>query len=97
LTLSFWQQPPAQALIVPIPHAEGFAPLGFLIAGLNPNRASDDRYRGFIDLFTGQIAAAIARTDAFERERARAEALAELDRTKTAFFSQCRRWLSDAP
>jgi GAF domain-containing protein len=87
LTLSPWQQPPTNALIVPIPDSEAGAPLGFLIAGLNPNRALDERYRGFIDLLTGQIAAAIARADAFERERARAEALAELDRAKTAFFS----------
>ena len=36
---------------------------------------------------TGQIAAAVARADEFERERSRAEALAEIDRAKTAFFS----------
>ena len=38
-------------------------------------------------LLTGQIAAAIARADDYERERAPAEALAEIDRAKTAFFS----------
>ncbi len=87
LTRSCWEQPPSQALIMPIPDSEGGAPLGFLVAGLNPNRALDERYRGFINLLTGQIAAAIARADAFERERARAEALTELDRAKTVFFS----------
>ena len=38
-------------------------------------------------LLTAQVAAAIARADEYERERERAEALAEIDRAKTAFFS----------
>ena len=35
----------------------------------------------------GQIASAVASARAFEEEKRRAEALAELDRAKTAFFS----------
>ncbi len=35
----------------------------------------------------GQIAAAIANAEAYEAEHQRAQALAELDRAKTAFFS----------
>ena len=42
---------------------------------------------GFLGLVAGQIAAAIANAQAYEEERRRAEALAELDRAKTAFFS----------
>ena len=38
-------------------------------------------------LVAGQIAAGIANAQAYEEERRRAEALAELDRAKTAFFS----------
>jgi PAS domain S-box-containing protein len=57
------------------------------VAGLNPHRALDPGYHGFIELVAGQLAAAIARADEYERERARAEALAEIDRAKTAFFS----------
>ena len=60
---------------------------GFLIAGLNPFRLFDDNYAGFIKLVAGQIAAAIANAEAYEQERRRAEALAEIDRAKTAFFS----------
>ena len=60
---------------------------GILIAGLNPFRLFDDHYRGFIDLVAGQISAGIANAQAYEEERRRAEALAELDRAKTAFFS----------
>ena len=62
-------------------------PRRLLIAGLNPFRLFDDKYAGFIDLIAGQIAAAIANAEAYEQERRRAEALAEIDRAKTAFFS----------
>ena len=44
-------------------------------------------YQGFIELVTAQVAAAIARTDEYQRERERARALAEIDTAKTAFFS----------
>ncbi len=40
-----------------------------------------------MNLVAGQIAAAIANAEAYEQERRRAEALAELDHAKTAFFS----------
>ena len=60
---------------------------GVLVVGLNPFRLFDDNYRGFLGLVAGQIAAAIANAQAYEEERRRAEALAELDRAKTAFFS----------
>ena len=62
-------------------------PAGFLVVGLNPFRLFDDNYSGFMNLVASQIAAAIANADAYEEERRRAEALAELDRAKTAFFS----------
>jgi signal transduction histidine kinase len=62
-------------------------PAGFLIAGLSPRLTWNDDYRGFLELAAGQIATAIANVRAYEEERRRAEALAELDRAKTAFFS----------
>ncbi|HEY7901545.1 MAG TPA: response regulator [Caulobacteraceae bacterium] len=83
----FWQTPPSRAMLVPIHDVEGGAPMGFIVAGLNPHRAVTPDYRGFIELLTGQIGAAVVRADTFERERARAEALAALDLAKTQFFS----------
>ena len=50
-------------------------------------RLFDDAYQGFLGLVAGQISAAIANAQAYEEERRRAEALAELDRAKTTFFS----------
>ncbi|MGA3001943.1 MAG: ATP-binding protein [Acetobacteraceae bacterium] len=78
---------PRQALIAPIAGAEGGEAVGYLVAGLNPHRLFDSAYQGFIELLTAQVAAAIARADEYERARERADALTELDRAKTAFFS----------
>ena len=60
---------------------------GFMIVGLNPYRAAEPGYAGFVSLLAGQISAALASCRAYEEERKRAEALAEIDRAKTAFFS----------
>lgn len=60
---------------------------GFLVVGVSARRPLDDSYRGFIDLIAGQVAIAITNARAYEEERRRAEALSELDRAKTVFFS----------
>ncbi len=57
------------------------------MAGISPRLILDEGYKGFLDLLAGQIAASIANAQAYDEERRRAEALAELDRAKTAFFS----------
>lgn len=82
-----WQRPPRQAVIVPIAPSGQTGKAGILVVGLNPFRLFDDNYSGFIDLVAAQIAASIANAQAYEEERKRAEALAELDRAKTIFFS----------
>ena len=82
-----WDRPPAQAVMVPLMEQAQGRPAGFFVAGLNPYRSFDLAYRGFIDLLAGQLAAALSNVRAYEKERKRAEALAELDRAKTAFFS----------
>src|SRR5262249_50832323 len=82
-----WQQPPGSAVVLPIMPTGETGRAGFLIAGLNPFRLFDDSYAGFMNLIAGQIAAAVPNAEAYEQERRRAEALAEIDRAKTAFFS----------
>jgi signal transduction histidine kinase len=64
---------PRQALIAPITGAEGEETVGYLIAGLNPHLTFDSAYRGFIELLTAQVAAAVARADEYERAREEAE------------------------
>ncbi|MBD1835632.1 PAS domain S-box protein [Cyanobacteria bacterium FACHB-472] len=83
-----WDEPSKQAIVLPIAQAGQKHQLtGFLVIGISPRRAFDDEYRGFFDLVASNIASAIANTQAYEAERKRAEALAELDRAKTIFFS----------
>jgi PAS domain S-box-containing protein len=83
----FWDKPPSRALLVPITSQGQDVPAGVLVAGLNPYRQLDVNYSGFIDLVAGQIAASVANARAYDQERKRAEALAEIDRAKTTFFS----------
>ncbi|MEH2290485.1 ATP-binding protein [Nostoc sp.] len=87
LPCGVWQRSPHQAIAVPIPPSGKSGKAGVLIAGLNPFRLFDDNYQGFIDLVAAQIAASIANAQAYEEERKRAEALAEIARAKTVFFS----------
>ncbi|WP_236556900.1 ATP-binding protein [Calothrix sp. PCC 7507] len=82
-----WDRVPQQAVVSPIPPSGQTGRSGILVAGLNPLRLFDDNYRSFIDLVTGQISASVANAQTYEDERKRAEALAELDRAKTLFFS----------
>ena len=82
-----WDRAPAYAAGV---HIQGSGQTnlgGILVVGLNPFRILDDNYRGFLGLLAGQISSAISNAQAYEVERQRAAALAELDRAKTAFFS----------
>ena len=82
-----WDCPPEQARLVPFTRKGQDAPAGIFIAALNPYRQLDPSYAGYLDLIAGQIAASITNAEAYEAEKTRAEALAELDRAKTSFFS----------
>jgi signal transduction histidine kinase len=82
-----WDKPPQHAMLVPIAQQGQPQPAGFFIAAVNPYRPLDEPYRGFISLVVGQIGSALVNVRAYEAERRRAEALAEIDRAKTAFFS----------
>jgi len=82
-----WPDSVETALVLPLAAASQQALAGFLIAGVNPRRVLDAGYRGFLGLVAEHVATRIADARAFEGERRRAEALAELDRAKTVFFS----------
>lgn len=87
LPFGFWDRAPWRALLLPITSQAQGAPAGVLITALNPYRPLDVSYAGFVQLIAGQIAASVANARAYEAERKRAEALGEIDRAKTAFFS----------
>ncbi len=82
-----WNLAPHSAIALPIPGTGQRGISGVLVAGLNPFRLVDHGYRGFLELVAGQVGTAIASASAYETEKRRAELLAEVDRVKTAFFS----------
>ncbi len=82
-----WSDPPHCAAIVPIRSHTAHQLVGLLVAGLSARLRFDELYRTFFELMATQIATTIANARAYEEERRRAEALAELDRAKTMFFS----------
>lgn len=87
LPAGFWADPADGALVLPLAGEAGSAALGVLVLGASPSRALDEGYRDFLHLVTGQVSTALRNARAYEAERRRAEALAELDRAKTQFFS----------
>jgi GAF domain-containing protein len=82
-----WPEPVTEVVVLPIRAAGEDRPAGFLVAGVNPRRRLDGDYRSFFELGVGHIATALTAARAYEAERRRAEALADIDRAKTAFFS----------
>lgn len=82
-----WPEPVRQAVIAPILPAGCTSPSAFLVMGISPRRAIDRDYLAFCSSASERIARALSEAAAFEAERRRAEMLAELDRAKTAFFS----------
>lgn len=82
-----WKRPASRALLVPFARQGEARPAGVFVAGLNPHRPADEKASDFVRLLVGQLAAALANANANEAARRRAEALAEIDRAKTTFFS----------
>ncbi len=80
LPLGLAGQPVRVALALPVTD-------GVLVLGISPARPLDADYRTFCELVAGQLSAAVQNASAAAEQRQRAEALAELDRAKTAFFS----------
>jgi signal transduction histidine kinase len=78
---------PGSVLALPITRQGVEHPMGILIAATSPRLMLDDAYRDFLSLVASQIGTAVAGAQAFEEAQARAEALAQLDRAKTAFFN----------
>lgn len=88
LPAGIWPEPTTQAIVLPVVKSGQHAGVtGVLIGGINARRALDISYRRFFDLVAGQMATAVANSRAYEEERRRSEALAEIDRAKTTFFS----------
>ena len=82
-----WSDRPSSAVVVPIRSNKAHRLAGFLVAGVSARLRFDGPYRDFLNLVSSQVATAVANAREHEEERKRVEALAEIDRAKTAFFS----------
>jgi signal transduction histidine kinase len=87
LPMGNWDQPPHQAMAIPITLQGHPTPSAVMIAALNPYRRLEAQYMSFIRLVTDQIVQALANATVIGAERRRAEAIAALDKAKTLFFS----------
>jgi PAS domain S-box-containing protein len=82
-----WQVAPDKVVIIPIFQAGVKDPFGYLVAGANPYHLLDEKYKSFYTLAADQITTSVSNVHALDEERKRATALAEIDKAKTAFFS----------
>ena len=82
-----WDTGCCSGVVLPILMPGQNSPFGFLLSGISPRKRLDSSYRTFFELLGAQISTAIADARAYEEEQKRIEALAEIDRMKTAFFS----------
>ncbi len=82
-----YPEPPQQALVSPVFLSNTQHPAYVLILGVSARRALDEKYLLFYELLIAAVTNTLTKARAYEEERKRAEALAKLDRAKTAFFS----------
>lgn len=82
-----YPEAPTSALILPISVVGIDHPFGYVVAGVSSRRALDTEYRSFYELLMNTVNTAVGNITAYEQEQKRAEALAEIDRAKTVFFS----------
>jgi len=87
LSCGEYPESPKEALVLPITPPGCKRPVGVLVAGVSSRLALTDAYRAFYDLLAAAVTSEVANARAYQDERMRAEALQELDRAKTQFFS----------
>jgi signal transduction histidine kinase len=75
------------AVVVSIPSNVADKAAGVLVVGVSPRRVFDSEYESFFELVAGHIGTSIADAQAHEAQLRRSELLAELDRSRTAFFT----------
>ncbi len=81
------QATPTRALVVAVRGGADGPTLAYLVAGLSAKLEWDERYQGFLSLVAAHLGRALDNARAYEEESRRVEVLAELNRAKTAFFS----------
>lgn len=75
-----WEEPPEEAIILPLTTGADAAPRGVLVVGANPyRRRDDDSFENFTALVARQIASTLVSVETFEVERDRAKTADSLE------------------
>jgi signal transduction histidine kinase len=82
-----YPEPVKEALALPILVPGCERAVGVLVAGVSSRLPLNETYRAFYDLLAAGVTTIVSNARSYEEERKRAEALAEIDRAKTEFFS----------
>lgn len=82
-----WKVPANKILALPVTTGNQKTPYAVLEIGVNPHRLLDEKYTSFYKLVVHHIATGISNARTLEEERKKAEALEQIDKAKTAFFS----------
>ena len=82
-----YPEQPRTALVLPILLPGADLPAIVMVAGVSARLPLLDSYRAFYDLLAAGVATVVAGARAYEDEREKARALAQIDQAKSAFFS----------
>lgn len=82
-----YPEAPKTAFALPITPPGAERPIGVVLAAVSPRLPLNEAYRAFYELLAAGLTSAAASACAYDAERKRAEALAEIDRAKSLFFS----------
>ncbi|KAJ3161563.1 hypothetical protein HDU88_007296 [Geranomyces variabilis] len=75
------------AIVLPLEASTNQEPIGLVVFGINPRRELDSDYKDFLELARTQLAASVLRGRSLTEKQQRLQALAEIDRAKSVFFS----------
>ncbi len=81
-----WAEQPKEALLIPLRWQDGTV-FGYMLAGVSSRRLLDAEYQAFFESVAGTLVTVSNTLKSLEHERKKLEALAEIDRAKTIFFS----------
>lgn len=81
-----WPESPKEAFLTPIKGTDGSVK-GFIVFGISARRKFDKDYQSFFEAVAGSVTTVMNAIRSLQEERERAEALAEIDKAKTIFFT----------